>query len=332
MTTTNKTIHSDSMAIVPLQPRKSSEEFLRSSVKRTSALVAQRSLESAKYAANIFPQISSNFTGRIFFQITRAALSPPEDFKTDSCIGLEIFAAAPSKHKPPILIFSHGYGEPFKYKPLLGELASHGYTVLSLTHPSSFKDLTDGLCLAEVTELMEKVAIVMANNIRYILGEVRTGVLKNLGDSEKIILIGHSLGGASSIMVSRTDRKISGCVNLDGALTGKAKTDGLQQPLLMMIGDYQKMIEGLEQHPEKEAREYAKLNKKWSKEQDTLCEKSPEGSQKILIPGAKHTDFQDEPFREYLAGEQGKTLATAMRVHTIVSSEVIKFLELCLSR
>ncbi len=55
-------------------------------------------------------------------------------------------------------------------------------------------------------------------------------------------------------MVSRIDPKISGCVNLDGSLHGSTKTDGLPQPLLLLIGDYQKKISEDEQHPDAEMR------------------------------------------------------------------------------
>ena len=132
---------SDSKAIVLYRAQQSSEEFLQSQVEMTTNVVAQGSLESVKYAANYFPQISSNFTGRNFFQISSASLSPPKSFKTDSGIEIEIFAAAPSDHKPPILIFSHGWTVPSRnYRALLGELASNGYTVLNLTHQSSLDE------------------------------------------------------------------------------------------------------------------------------------------------------------------------------------------------
>ena len=171
----------------------------------------------------------------------------------------------------------------------------------------------------------------MANNIQYVIDEVRNGSLKSLGDPNKIILVGHSLGGAASIMVSRTDPAISGCVNLDGSLTGNAKTDGFTQPLLMLIGDHQKGISENEQHLEEEVREHAKFSRKSLDEYETLCRNSPH-SEKIVIPGAEHMDFSDKPFSDYLAGEKGKTLATAMRVHSIISRKVLKFLELCLSK
>lgn len=159
---------------------------------------------------------------------------------------------------------------------------------------------------------------------------------KNLGDPNRIILIGHSLGGAASIAVSRIDPAISGCVNLDGALTGNIKTDGLTQHLLMLNGDYQEMMREQEQDSSEEIREYAKASRRFHEEWETLNRNSLH-SKKIVIPGATHMDFSDQPFYDYLEGKipselEGKKLSTAMRVHAIASEEVLKFLGLSLSR
>jgi|GEM_PF-3554618 len=290
--------------------------------------VARRSLEHAKYAARHISQIATNFTGRNFVHITSVSLNPPKSLKTDPCIDIEIFAAATGEEKPPILIFSHGFGQPGKYRPFLGELASHGYTVLSLTHPSSAED-EEWASLEQAEARTDELAAVMVKNIQYVLNRVRNGALKITGDPNRIILMGHSLGGAASIMVSRIDPAISGCVNLDGSLKGGAeKTDALPQPLLMLIGDYQKKISEDEQDPKAEMRRFAKFERQWQEEYETLLHNSP-NSYKQVIPNAIHMDFTDEPFRDSLAGK--KTLSDAMRVHTIASREVLKFMQFCLS-
>ncbi len=75
--------------------------------------VTDKAFEIAKYEAAIFPQITSNFfTGRNFVCLSNAHLTLPKDLKTDPFIDIEIFAATPGDQKPPILIFSHGYGSP----------------------------------------------------------------------------------------------------------------------------------------------------------------------------------------------------------------------------
>jgi predicted esterase len=269
----------------------------------------------------------SNFTGQHLVGLTDVYLTPPKGLKTDPGIGIEVFAATPGDQKPPVLIFSHGIGtSPVQYRPLLGELASHGYTVLSLHHPSIVEDLP-AMTREEESAKVEKLALVMANNIQYVIDEFRNGTLKGIvGDENKILLGGHSLGGAASIMVARTDHAITGCVNLDGFLHGKRKTDGLKPPLLMITGDYKSEVEKMAHAPEEEARDYARYMSQSLDEYDTLHQNSPH-STKILIERGIHTDFTDVPFREYLAGK--KTLDVAMRVHTIVSQEILKFMNQC---
>lgn len=282
MSTLAKPVRSDSMAIVPYHPQQSSEEFLRSTQERITNDVFRRTLAQAKYAANIFPPLTPKFNCSNFFRISSASLTTPRCLKTDSCIEIEIFAAPLSYRNPPILIFSHGWGEPSRnYRILLGELAGNGYTVLNLTHQSSIDEDPPGLSLKEVDALTDKLAAIMANNIQYVVDEVRSGSLKSLGNPNKIILVGHSLGGAASIMVSRADPEISGCVNLDGSLKGNAKTDRLTQPLLMLIGDHEKMMREQEPDPSEEIREYAKFSRRFHEEYETLYHNSPH-SEKIL--------------------------------------------------
>lgn len=234
-----------------------------SHLERVTDEAYRRSFELAKHEASYFPQITSNFTGRNFVCLSSAHLTPPKGLKTDPSIDIEIFAATPGDRKPPVLIFSHGYTTlPAKYRPLLGELASHGYTVLSLTHPSSVEE-KHGLKPMEEIAYTEQLAATMANNIQYVLDRVRGGALKDLGDPNRIILAGHSVGGAASIMVSRIDPAIAGCINLDGFLKGTNRTDGLAQPLLMITGDtdnYKRSFEEDLQHPEKDIRDYVETS------------------------------------------------------------------------
>jgi predicted dienelactone hydrolase len=150
--------------------------------------VAGRSLENAIYADNHLSPVPtpSAFTERNFVHF-RVSLNTPRCLKTDSSIDVEIFATAPGDRKPPVLIFSHGYGaHPSKYRPFLTELANHGFTVLSLTHQSSLGEIPE-LPLKEENAKLEQLAEVMENNIQYVLGMVRQGALKDLGDTNRIV-------------------------------------------------------------------------------------------------------------------------------------------------
>jgi predicted esterase len=300
---------------------------LKANLAKITDEVARRSLEGAKFAVRYFPQIPPRiFTGRNFYHL-KFSLTTPKTLAMDTSIGIDVFSAASGNPNSPIFIFSHGYGvNQIEYWPLLGELASHGYTVLSLTHPSSVKEVS-GLTLEEENKKMDQLAEVMANNIHYVIKQVREGPLKHLGCADKIYIGGHSLGGAAAVDVAKKDAKILGCVDFDGFLKGK-ETDKLEQPVQLILGDYTELLKELSQNPEKEAQEFAEHMTTSLKKCDKLCKNSPQ-SQKNVISGATHMDFTVQPFLEFLNGN--KTLSEALRVHRIASHLVLDFLGSCLS-
>ena len=133
-------------------------------------------------------------------------------------------------------------------------------------------------------------------------------------------------------MVSRSDLSILGCVTLDGSLKDNTKTDRVTQPLLMITGDYHDLIRKFEQSTKDEDRENAKRMSGYEEEYETLCHHSP-NSYKQVIPDAEHMYFTDQPFRYYHPEDiTAKKVSDAMRAHSTVSQEVLKFLGSCLSR
>ena len=252
--------------------------------------------------------------------------TPPAYLNTDLFIGVEIYRRE-TDEKGPILIFSHGMGaDPIQYRPLLNEIASHGYVVLSVAHPSAIEDVD--LPPAEEAARASSMAKVMANDIQYVLDQVRSGSLRGVGDGSRIFLGGHSLGGAASINVSRNDPAIAGCVNLDGFLQGNEKTEGLKQPLLMLLGDHKGWVEELKKDPDEGAREYANRCSNSLAEYETLYQNSvrvEQRSEKIVLPGSGHMDFTDAPFRKVLKGEN--SLDSAMKVHTFVFQTMLQFMK-----
>jgi hypothetical protein len=103
----------------------------------------------------------------------------------------------------PILIFSHGMVcSSTVYRPLIEELASHGFVVLNLNHPASsdtFKDdeeaakdpspCKDALDLDDfhsaggfgnpkIDDIAETMAVTGAANIRFVVEQIRNGKIK----------------------------------------------------------------------------------------------------------------------------------------------------------
>ena len=223
--------------------------------------------------------------------------------------------------KMPVLIFSHGLGvDPVEYRILLEEIASHGFAVLSLNHPSSsghapFRpgealnaaaiDYCERSEPARFREEIEKLGQHQASNIRHVVALVRDGSLREfIAPTEEIILGGHSLGGAASILVTRTDPQIRACINVDGYLHpdgGTPKATGIQQPLLQLLAGGHEMV------PE------------W----DELHANSPH-AHKAVIPNVGHMDFTASPILEGLLGE--KSMYSALKAHRAASRTMQRFM------
>jgi dienelactone hydrolase len=240
--------------------------------------------------------------------------------------------------KMPILIFSHGMGvDPLLYRPLLEELASHGYVVLTLNHPSSsgYAPFSQDVYNESAFEHMylsdrqkfkrevENLSSAQANNIRFVLDRIRQGdleILKNLGSIDQIILSGHSLGGAASIMVSRDDPQIAGCINLDGGLTGEteSRTAGLMMPVLTILSDH-------ELHQPKEGADGYEESQQNARDWDAFHHHCAGSPQPVTIKDISHMDFASSgPMLGWLIGKE--TLLGALKAHKMASQAMLQFM------
>lgn len=234
--------------------------------------------------------------------------------------------------KRPCVIFSHGWGvNASGYRPLLEEMASHGYTVLSINHPSSSED---GLNMSP-----EELAKMQAHNIRFVVEQIRNKTLAGIRDivnPERIVLAGHSMGGNASVLVARDDSHIAGCINLDGALTGDKRTEGVEMPLLMIFSDVFKDVDKMSTKAQEEfqvwkTNDYVPMLKTWqSFHENSLASLKRRGlgleetSRTGQIKGVGHMDFSMMPLLSWLVGE--KTLNSALKAQKIASEEMLKFM------
>jgi dienelactone hydrolase len=236
--------------------------------------------------------------------------------------------------KLPVLLFSHGWGvNPSEYRPLLEELASHGYMVVSLNHPSSSRDAPfsqnppvldacdEAGCEdpAKFSSELDRLTLIQADNIAFITDYIR----KKEGDATPIVLAGHSLGGAASIIAARHDLKIKGCINLDGGLRGENKSEGLKTSLLMIL------VDRLTNMTLEDKEWVVPLMKEWT----DLHENSKRIGDSYLgqIQGISHMDFSTGPLLDWLVGE--KTLDGAIKAHVVASRAMVQFMNMaCRSR
>jgi len=161
----------------------------------------------------------------------------------------------------PLIVFSHGaFGVKMSNTSTYMELASNGYIVCAIDHPYHAAGTidTDGNFTRGSSEFMTEVAD--ANRGVYSDGkllelykkwlDVRTGDINfvldtiiestdtgsedilALVDTDKIGLIGHSLGGAASAQLGRDRTDIGAVVNLDGTMLGEYRGIANGQPVL----------------------------------------------------------------------------------------------------
>jgi hypothetical protein len=146
----------------------------------------------------------------------------------------------PGTEKFPLLLFSHGWGNPtFLYTAELEDIVSHGYVVVAVDHPydTTYTQFPDGQVVlfaqarfdAAVAKpggfssyVKERVEV-MAQDNRYAL----TQILQFAGthsahvpfygriDERKIGAFGHSIGGLAVARTCQIDARIKACMDQD---------------------------------------------------------------------------------------------------------------------
>jgi dienelactone hydrolase len=166
-------------------------------------------------------------------------------------VNVEFWYPKDATGKFPLVVFSPGsFGIKGSNTSTFKELASNGYVVCSIDHPyhslytidddgrltrvdSTFiQELIDANSgkYDEVTvfKIEQKWMNLRTTDINFVLNtvlvqakDISSDAVYQLIDSQKIGLIGHSLGGAASAQVARERHDISAVVNLDADLLGE---------------------------------------------------------------------------------------------------------------
>lgn len=250
----------------------------------------------------------------------------------------------------PLIVFSHGaFGFIKSNYSLYQDLASNGYVVCSISHTyhaffteetnGSTKlvntnfiqeaiDATNGLySKEEVKELEDKWMTVRTSDINYVLDTIEQMLKEHSVDPafkhmtiDKVGLIGHSLGGASSVQVSRERDNIGAVVVLDGTHLGEriGIEDGewvyTEEPLNVPIldiraEDYSNAIQHLDN-------EYVN---------DHTLQIASAG-QAVTILGTGHMNFTDLPmFSPFLANMLGTGTCDAKKCTEQIDSLALQW-------
>ncbi|MEV5123649.1 alpha/beta hydrolase [Streptomyces decoyicus] len=158
----------------------------------------------------------------------------------------------------PIVLLSPGLGE---YRTgltcLAEELASRGFVVASVDHPSDAAgvELPGGRVIAHqepefggsegddeggqddgaFSDLVDRYLPTRVDDLRFVLDELLAPHSRWYGliDPARIGIAGHSLGGAAAVEAARLDSRPAGAAVIDGSLYGGVLTTGLDVPVLL---------------------------------------------------------------------------------------------------
>jgi dienelactone hydrolase len=139
----------------------------------------------------------------------------------------------------PVIIFLTGNGASRAfYTSLVGGLASHGYVVLAIDHPyeAMITQLADGKIATTIEEhlnddpdlykFMKGRLDLRIADVKFVLNQLDGKVASSdcffsSLDKNRIVIAGHSLGGASAAVAMAVDSRIKAAANIDGTLYGE---------------------------------------------------------------------------------------------------------------
>lgn len=215
--------------------------------------------------------------------------------------------------KFPVLILSHGLGEPRSlYTGFAQDLASHGYVVVCIDHPyggitvlpSGRVVSTDGDPDAGNPDAPSRQVEAWAKDASFVLDWLRTPAKSHSAttqfagriDSDRIGMLGHSLGGAAALEACRTDARFKACADLDGAPFGKVKDEGSKRPTLIMRSGPIYSDEDLAKRGRTRA-QWEEMGRQGQAMWSLFVQKSKNVPvYSVKINGAGHMSYSDAPF------------------------------------
>ncbi|KAK8029687.1 hypothetical protein PG993_010978 [Apiospora rasikravindrae] len=192
----------------------------------------------------------------------------------------------------PLVIFSPGFGQSrLLYGIMARSMASEGYAVVTIDHPydASIVEFPDGSFVRNANistdddAALEQVIKVRSADVSFVIDQLKDSAVfrraydqhKIAIDFDRIVMYGHSLGGATAATVMLSDPRILGGVDLDGRFFNPVLESGLDRPLLLL---------GRQDHSSEDPT--------WP----ALYAKLRGARVEMSVKGAIHASFTDYPF------------------------------------
>ena len=259
--------------------------------------------------------------------------------------------APPSSEGPfPVLLYNHGGGMTrFSSTFTTGELASHGYVVISVGHNGFNRSrwLSDGKSIAPDTltfpqptgNLLEDAYASWeflgeahfpqwVADARHALDQVlemnKEGPLAGIMDPARVGAYGWSFGGATAIELAAVDPRVRAAVDHDGQLFGEAPTSGTDRPFMLFHGGIPEPPPG--ETPEQEAANRAAFDELIGvvASTDAALKAASSGPwYDVTVEGANHGSFSDLTL--WVPGASPDI--DAARAHHIINALTVAFFD-----
>jgi dienelactone hydrolase len=150
----------------------------------------------------------------------------------------------------PVLVLSHGAGGSRLYHNIIASaIASHGFTVITTDHPSDSNiiEYPDGHAIYPnfnntTPDRIARLVQVRAADALFIIDQLSNATaMAKLGvetfPTDRVAMLGHSLGGATSVYAAGQDDRIRAAINWDGALWNPIPSSGISQPVQLVASE-----------------------------------------------------------------------------------------------
>jgi dienelactone hydrolase len=158
---------------------------------------------------------------------------------------------AKAQNQWPVIIFLTGNGASRAfYTSLVAGLASHGYVVLAIDHPyeAMITQLANGKIATTVedhsndtdlTNFMKGRLDTRIADVQFVINRISnskgsSGDFLSSLDQNRIVIAGHSLGGATAAAAMALDSRIKAAANIDGTLYGELPKPNSPRPFLLL--------------------------------------------------------------------------------------------------
>jgi predicted dienelactone hydrolase len=223
----------------------------------------------------------------------------------------------------PVVIFSPGLGAPpLLYTASIEDLASHGFVVVSVSHPysiavtafpdgrtvrqneaglrseASLQELDDSQAPKTGTAPQDDPGAVWVKDVRFVLDE-----LERMNRDDELLagrlnlswvgIFGHSFGGATSARTVQIDDRFRAGINMDGTDFRVTAGTGISRPMLWMVAELHEIDDAA---LTKAGKTRAWADEAWrthDKRTAELLQRTPDGS-RLLVRGAAHLTFASD--------------------------------------